>query len=83
MITSALIGTILSIINTIIGFFPDMSAMPDSVNSAFSYVQTCLNNANAIIDVNQLLLALFFFFSIEITLFSVKGFFLLWKMIRG
>jgi len=84
MITSAIIGVLLSVINIVISIWPiPASGLPSQVTSAFVTLNNTLGSANAFFPVADLLAALSIFLTAELAMFTIKGIMVIWKMLRG
>lgn len=83
MITSAILGVFLQIINIVINLFPAAASLPAGINDFFSTLQTLLYSANAIFPIDTLLQAVFFVLSVEVIIISIRGILKIYHMVRG
>lgn len=83
MITSAIFGVFVAIINVVFGLLPDGGELPSGVASFFSWLADTLNAASAIFPVDQLLLAVGVVLAFEVLLLSANFILFIYRLIRG
>jgi hypothetical protein len=83
MITDQLIGTIHTIINFIIGLFPDYSSLPSNVASSITTVFSGINFVNAFLDVSTVFTIFALMLTIEGSILTLRMVNKIYNMIRG
>lgn len=83
MITDQLLGTFHTIINFIIGLFPDYTALPTNVATAITTVFGGINFVNAFLDVATVFTIFALMLSIEGAILVLRMVNKVYNMIRG
>jgi hypothetical protein len=83
MITDQLIGALHTIINFIVGLFPDYSSLPSNVASAITTVFSGINFVNAFLDVATVFTIFALMLSIEGSILILRMINKVYNMIRG
>jgi hypothetical protein len=83
MITDQLIGTLHTIINFIIGLFPDYASLPANVASSITTVFSGINFVNAFLDVGTVFTIFGLMLGIEGSILTLRMVNKVYNMIRG
>ncbi len=83
MITDQLIGVLHTIINFIIGLFPDYSSLPSNVTSSITMVFSGINFVNAFLDVGTVFTIFALMLTIEGSILLLRMVNKIYNMIRG